>query len=282
MRSVINLLQIKRPYFHTKPLDKFQLRNWEEYLNFEIDEKNHDRIVLLFERCVISCANYEEFWSKYARYVEGYHKEHTKDMNVSVHVLKSKINEELVSRKETEIEEARIADVKEVLDNLIGKIVGEEEAEKEAKNTINSLIDKVIFMEEDDNFVFNKLSTVAVNQLSHHMKVGESGRVVDCPSPDLGGNQELPPKSGISTDNDIHSKPSTELTSLLSVPVFPEAEFRWQETVRDIYKRACIIHCPKKPIVRLQWAAYEEELGMSYFNGRVVTKNLVELYHWVG
>ncbi|KAG8126724.1 putative Pre-mRNA-processing factor 39 protein, partial [Naja naja] len=55
---------IKRPYFHVKPLEKTQLKNWKEYLDFEIENGTHERVVVLFERCVISCALYEEFWIK--------------------------------------------------------------------------------------------------------------------------------------------------------------------------------------------------------------------------
>ncbi|XP_068110255.1 pre-mRNA-processing factor 39 isoform X2 [Hyperolius riggenbachi] len=61
---------IKRPYFHVKPLEKIQLNNWKEYLDFEIENGSHERIVILFERCVIACALYEEFWVKYAKYME--------------------------------------------------------------------------------------------------------------------------------------------------------------------------------------------------------------------
>ncbi|XP_076201937.1 pre-mRNA-processing factor 39 isoform X3 [Aptenodytes patagonicus] len=55
---------IKRPYFHVKPLEKIQLKNWKEYLEFEIENGTHERVVVLFERCVISCALYEDFWIK--------------------------------------------------------------------------------------------------------------------------------------------------------------------------------------------------------------------------
>jgi len=61
------LLQIKRPYFHVKPLEKAQLKNWKEYLEFEIENGTHERVVVLFERCVISCALYEEFWIKVSK-----------------------------------------------------------------------------------------------------------------------------------------------------------------------------------------------------------------------
>jgi pre-mRNA-processing factor 39 len=60
--------KIKRTYFHVKPLDVKQLKNWDAYLDFEMEEGNHERIVVLFERCLIPCAPYEQFWGKYARF----------------------------------------------------------------------------------------------------------------------------------------------------------------------------------------------------------------------
>uniref|UniRef100_I3IWV1 Pre-mRNA-processing factor 39 n=1 Tax=Oreochromis niloticus TaxID=8128 RepID=I3IWV1_ORENI len=63
---------IKRPYFHVKALEKTQLNNWKEYLDFEIENGTPERVVVLFERCLIACALYEEFWIKYAKYLEGY------------------------------------------------------------------------------------------------------------------------------------------------------------------------------------------------------------------
>uniref|UniRef100_A0A0R3RQ86 Suf domain-containing protein n=1 Tax=Elaeophora elaphi TaxID=1147741 RepID=A0A0R3RQ86_9BILA len=62
---------IKRPYFHVKPLERAQLRNWRAYLDFEIECGDITRIIILFERCLIACALYEEMWIKYARYVES-------------------------------------------------------------------------------------------------------------------------------------------------------------------------------------------------------------------
>nr|XP_046229484.1 pre-mRNA-processing factor 39 [Scatophagus argus] len=63
---------IRRPYFHVKALEKTQLNNWKEYLDFEIENGTPERVVVLFERCLIACALYEEFWKKYAKYLEGY------------------------------------------------------------------------------------------------------------------------------------------------------------------------------------------------------------------
>lgn len=56
--------QIKRPYFHVKPLERAQLRNWRDYLDYEMAAGSHERTIVLFERCVIACALYEEFWIK--------------------------------------------------------------------------------------------------------------------------------------------------------------------------------------------------------------------------
>ncbi|KAL5009095.1 hypothetical protein ScPMuIL_014676 [Solemya velum] len=61
---------IKRPYFHVKPLERTQLKNWREYLDYEIQQGLHERVVVLFERCMIACCLYEDFWMKYAKYME--------------------------------------------------------------------------------------------------------------------------------------------------------------------------------------------------------------------
>ncbi|KAK3598661.1 hypothetical protein CHS0354_020419 [Potamilus streckersoni] len=63
---------IKRPYFHVKPLERSQLKNWRDYLDFEIQNGTHERVVVLFERCMIACALYEDFWLKYAKYMEDH------------------------------------------------------------------------------------------------------------------------------------------------------------------------------------------------------------------
>ncbi|XP_029020833.1 pre-mRNA-processing factor 39 isoform X2 [Betta splendens] len=97
---------IKRPYFHVKPLDRLQLRAWHSYLDWEITQLNKDtsdsnqnpnqaateesevmaespeqsanvqgpcddyRVRILFERCLIACALYEEVWTRYVHYLE--------------------------------------------------------------------------------------------------------------------------------------------------------------------------------------------------------------------
>lgn len=71
-------VNIKRPYFHVKPLDYPQLFNWLSYLDFELKEGHEERIKILFDRCLIPCALYEEFWIKYARWTWKEYKSKTK------------------------------------------------------------------------------------------------------------------------------------------------------------------------------------------------------------
>ncbi|KAJ0016764.1 hypothetical protein Pint_10077 [Pistacia integerrima] len=62
--------RIRRPYFHVKPLDGDQLENWHDYLNFAEKQGDFDWVVKLYERCLIPCANYAEFWMRYVDFME--------------------------------------------------------------------------------------------------------------------------------------------------------------------------------------------------------------------
>uniref|UniRef100_A0A1I7T7Y9 Pre-mRNA-processing factor 39 n=1 Tax=Caenorhabditis tropicalis TaxID=1561998 RepID=A0A1I7T7Y9_9PELO len=73
---------IKRPYFHVKPLDYPQLFNWLSYLDFEMKEGHEDRVKILFDRCLIPCALYEEFWIKYSRWIWKTYKSKTKTREI--------------------------------------------------------------------------------------------------------------------------------------------------------------------------------------------------------
>ncbi|KAK9866987.1 hypothetical protein WJX84_003162 [Apatococcus fuscideae] len=61
---------IKRPYFHIKPLDAGQLVNWMRYLDYIEQRDDHPSTIRLYERCLVPCASYPEFWARYARYLE--------------------------------------------------------------------------------------------------------------------------------------------------------------------------------------------------------------------
>jgi pre-mRNA-processing factor 39 len=63
--------EIKRPYYHVTELDEPQLANWRKYLDFEEAEGDYLRTKFLYERCMVTAANYEEFWYRYARWTLG-------------------------------------------------------------------------------------------------------------------------------------------------------------------------------------------------------------------
>lgn len=60
---------LKRHFFMAKPMDQTQLSAWRAYLDFEENEGHADRIVHLYQRCLVPCACYEEFWLRYVRYL---------------------------------------------------------------------------------------------------------------------------------------------------------------------------------------------------------------------
>lgn len=62
-------LTIKRSFFHAKSLDEDQLSNWRKYLEFEEAQGDYTRIVLLYERCLMPCCFYAEFWVRFADFI---------------------------------------------------------------------------------------------------------------------------------------------------------------------------------------------------------------------
>ncbi|CAL5353581.1 unnamed protein product [Camellia sinensis] len=79
---------IRRPYFHVRPLNVAELENWHNYLDFIEggDDFNKARrvpplvfegppcsvngVVKLYERCLIACANYPDYWIRYVLCME--------------------------------------------------------------------------------------------------------------------------------------------------------------------------------------------------------------------
>ncbi|KAH9610318.1 hypothetical protein KSS87_008671 [Heliosperma pusillum] len=62
---------IRRPYFHVRPLNDAELENWHYYLDFIEGNEDFNKIVKLYERCLVACANYPEFWTRYILCMEG-------------------------------------------------------------------------------------------------------------------------------------------------------------------------------------------------------------------
>ncbi|GAB1733186.1 hypothetical protein NU195Hw_g3728t1 [Hortaea werneckii] len=63
--------EVKRPYYHVTDLDDAQLANWRKYLDFEESEGGYERTKFLYERCLVTAANYDEFWFRYARWMQA-------------------------------------------------------------------------------------------------------------------------------------------------------------------------------------------------------------------
>ncbi|KAJ4851330.1 hypothetical protein Tsubulata_005696 [Turnera subulata] len=61
---------IRRPYFHVRPLNDAELENWHNYLDFIERQDDFNKVVKLYERCLIACANYPEYWIRYVLCME--------------------------------------------------------------------------------------------------------------------------------------------------------------------------------------------------------------------
>lgn len=66
---------IKRTFFHAKSIDEQQLEVWRKYLDYEENEGNYEKILLLYERCIVPLCYYAEFWDKYAWFLYRAHGE---------------------------------------------------------------------------------------------------------------------------------------------------------------------------------------------------------------
>ncbi len=76
--------EIKRPYFHVTELENAQLSNWRKYLDFEEAEGDYSRIVCLYERCMTTCAFYDEFWFRYTRWMASQAEKESETRNIFI------------------------------------------------------------------------------------------------------------------------------------------------------------------------------------------------------
>ena len=67
--------KIRRPYFHVTKLEKAELKNWHQYLDYEQKQGDFERTSFLYERCLVACALYDKFWLRYARWMFSQGKE---------------------------------------------------------------------------------------------------------------------------------------------------------------------------------------------------------------
>ncbi|KAM7268459.1 hypothetical protein ACFE04_010625 [Oxalis oulophora] len=64
-------MAIRRPYFHVRPLNVAELENWHNYLDFIERDGDLNKVVKLYERCLIACANYPDYWIRYVLCMEA-------------------------------------------------------------------------------------------------------------------------------------------------------------------------------------------------------------------
>lgn len=134
--------EIKRPYYHVTELDDAQLSNWRKYLEFEEGEGDYERTKFLYERCLVTCANYEEFWYRYARWTlaqmdkdETVRNEEVRNIyrracNIYVYISKPEIRlhyarfEESLGKADTaiEIHDAILVNIPDHLDTIISLV----------------------------------------------------------------------------------------------------------------------------------------------------------------
>ncbi|KAI7730343.1 hypothetical protein M8C21_025100, partial [Ambrosia artemisiifolia] len=62
---------MERDFFNVRPLDDEDLQNWHNYLDFIEKQEDFDWAVKIYERCLIPCANYPEFWMRYVEFMES-------------------------------------------------------------------------------------------------------------------------------------------------------------------------------------------------------------------
>ncbi|KAJ4894188.1 Tetratricopeptide repeat (TPR)-like superfamily protein [Raphanus sativus] len=63
-------------------LSVLQSGNWHKYLNFLESDGDFDKVFHLYERCVVACANYPEYWIRYALCMKARGR-----MDIAKHVL---------------------------------------------------------------------------------------------------------------------------------------------------------------------------------------------------
>ncbi|KAF2877825.1 hypothetical protein BDV95DRAFT_624512 [Massariosphaeria phaeospora] len=67
--------RLKRPYFTVTEMEADELAAWRNYLDWEEKRGDFQRTRFLYERCLVACALYDEFWLRFARWMFAQAKE---------------------------------------------------------------------------------------------------------------------------------------------------------------------------------------------------------------
>ena len=263
--------KIKRSYFHVKPLDLKQLKNWDSYLDFEIAEGDHDRIVVLFERCLIPCAQYEQFWAKYARYLEQHLK--TAFENASKEIEDENKPQNSLPFGESPLKKAKWAfgtglnKVDEIVEKRTSwSMRGWKETDKDGKEIMvgESIPDPSKSIKSTNQDSSEEINVEEKSNGNDKSYLHEEGTKID--ENVVYSKEDLHPTTSVAEDDGAdHTVINTAFEKEIESELTDVLKTSWThsgvESVRDVYKRACIVHCPRRALIKLKWAAFEEEYG---------------------
>lgn len=289
--------RIKRPYFHVKPLDKKQLKNWNEYLDFEIGVGDPVRIIPLFERALVACALYEDMWCRYASYME----KHVQDIMDAVHSEQSEKKEKEVSDASGDKKEAEKAEAEEgggessensaIASECIAKRKNcDDKSDENSQVNDESVVDVKDVKDRDDSGNRGSVANAQNESTRDDSSVGNSDQcncdkdakvcevhvLSNCISEmdsasqnDQTGNEQR--KKIVETEPQTYKQLKDKLSVNISMaervlrcppltPAWIKVGVSWED-VRHTYRRGAWIHCPSKPRLLMQWAEFEETQG---------------------
>jgi tetratricopeptide (TPR) repeat protein len=271
-------------------------------LDWQVEQGDHQRIVVLFERCLIPCALYEQFSAKYARYLERAHKE-GKDRDEMGRVGLDMAEGDVGKARDAfntglgvvdQMREARctwtLRGWRETLKDGTQVMRAEEDLEQgledgngESKDKENA-VDSSEAIEES----INETSTSALVE-SEEIQLTESDMVTEGKKEN--GIEEVNEniEDTVVEDGEVdrlgtlkpgESSSSSAVEAEMSGVVVSDVwqvQGRGWEAVRDVYRRAAIVHCPKKAVIRMKWAQFEENIG-NVEQARDILRQLVTKY----
>ena len=273
-----------------KPLDQKQLRVWDQYLDWQVAENDHQRTVVLFERCLIPCALYEQFWAKYARYLERAHKEGRDRMESSVEMEEpsqgdiSKARNAFQTGLATvdQLRESRCTwtlrgwreTLKDGTQVMRAEKISDEELRAEQEKTTETATEVTEDKMEEESSEEQKEKNDDEGYEEDTMSVDD--RKEDEEQKEEEKEEEEKAESELVPGVGPHSSAvEAEMKSVVVSDSWGE-KTGW-EAVRDVYKRAATTHCTRKAVIRMKWAQFEENIG-NIEEAREILQQLVEKY----
>ena len=237
----------------------------------QVEQGDHQRIVVLFERCLIPCALYEQFWAKYARYLERAHKEgkDREDVGVTLH----------------DMSEGDISKARDAFNTGLGvmhqlrearctwTLRGWQEILEDGTQVMRAVVNEDVAIGLVNESEITKDEVKSSNKANAGMEIQEANEYVTPPIKEVEDGEvdklgALKPGDGSSSE-----AVEAEMSGVVVSDVW-QVQGRGWEAVRDVYRRAAIVHCPKKAVIRMKWAQFEENVEQA----RDIIRQLVAKY----